>query len=72
MVNATLVFFADNTESLRIPLTSSEGTWSASTHTFQLEHLPTSYSYQRTGAKLTMGQPPDNKKTDTYIPDPIL
>jgi hypothetical protein len=72
MVNATLVFFADSTESLRIPLTSSEGTWLASTHSFQLEHLPMSYSYQRTGAKLTLGQPPDNKKTDTYISDPIL
>ncbi len=72
MVNATLAFFADNTESLRVPLTSSEGTWSAATHTFQLEHVATSYSYQRSGAKLTLGQPPDNKKTDTYLPDPIL
>jgi hypothetical protein len=72
MANATLAFSADNTESLRVPLTSSEGTWSASTHTFQLEHVATSYSYQRTGLKLSLGQPPDNKKTDTYLPDPIL
>jgi hypothetical protein len=72
MANATLAFSADNTESLRVPLTSSEGTWSASTHTFQLEHVTTSYSYLRTGAKLTLGQPPDNKKTDTYLPDSIL
>ncbi len=72
MTKAILVFLPDNTESLRVPLSSSEGTWSAATHTFQLQNQTTSYSYQRTGDKLTLGQPPDNKKTDTYIPDPIL
>jgi hypothetical protein len=72
MTNATLVFLPNNTENLRVSLTSSEGTWSASTHTFQVEHQPLSFSYQRAGDKLTLGQPPDNKKTDTYIPDPNL
>ena len=72
MANAILVFSADNTEAIRIPFTSMEGIWTASTHTFQIQNQSTSYSYQRTGDKLTLGQPPDNKKTDTYIPDPIL
>ena len=74
MTNATLVFSADNTESVRVPFTSIEGTWDATAHTFHLQHQPATavYSFQRTGAKLTLGQPPDNKKTDTYIPDPIL
>jgi hypothetical protein len=74
MANAILVFSADNTESIRIPFTSFEGTWDSAAHTFHIQNqsAPASYTFQRTGAKLTLGQPPDNKKTDTYIPDPIL
>jgi hypothetical protein len=71
MTNATLVFSADNTESLRVPFTALEGTWDATAHTFHLPDRGT-FSFQRTGAKLTLGQPPDGHKTDTYIPDPIL
>jgi hypothetical protein len=72
MTNATLVFSADNTESVRIPFTSFEGTWDAAAHTFHLQTQPGIYTFQRTGPKLTLGQPPDGHKTDTYIPDPIL
>jgi hypothetical protein len=72
MTNAILFFSADNTESVRIPFTSFEGTWDATAHTFQLQNQNGSFSFQRTGAKLTLGQPPDNHKTDTYLPDPIL
>jgi hypothetical protein len=71
MTNATLVFSAGNTESLRVPFTALEGTWDATAHTFHLANQGT-FSFQRTGAKLTLGQPPDGHKTDTYIPDPIL
>jgi hypothetical protein len=71
MTNATLVFSADNTESLRVPFTALEGTWDATAHTFHLADRGT-FSFQRTGTKLTLGQPPDGHKTDTYIPDPIL
>ena len=71
MTNATLVFSADNTESLRVPFTALEGTWDAAAHTFHLADRGT-FSFQRTGTKLTLGQPPDGHKTDTYIPDPIL
>jgi hypothetical protein len=72
MANAILVFSPDNTESIRVPFTSFEGTWDATAHTFQLQKQNGAFSFQRTGAKLTLGQPPDNHKTDTYVPDPIL
>lgn len=72
MTNATLVFSADNTESIRVPFTAQEGTWDAAAHTFRLANQTATFSFQRTGAKLTLGLPPDGHKTDTYIPDPIL
>lgn len=72
MANALLVFSPDNTESLRIPFTAIEGIWDGSAHTFHLEKQTAVYTFQRTGARLTLGQPPDNKKTDTYIADPIV
>jgi hypothetical protein len=72
MTNATLVFSADNTESIRVPFTAQEGTWDAAAHTFRLANQTATFSFQRTGAKLTLGMPPDGHKTDTYIPDPIL
>jgi hypothetical protein len=71
MTNATLVFSAGNTESVRVPFTTLEGTWDATAHTFHLADRGT-FNFQRTGSKLTLGQPPDGHKTDTYIPDPIL
>jgi hypothetical protein len=72
MTNAILVFSADNTESVRIPFTSVEGTWDATAHTFHLANQTAAFTFQRTGAKLTLGQPPDGHKVDTYVPDPIL
>jgi hypothetical protein len=72
MTNATLVFSADNTESVRVPFTALEGTWDATAHTFHLANQTGTFTFQRTGSKLTLGQPPDGHKTDTYIPDPIL
>ncbi len=72
MTNATLVFSPDNTESIRVPFTAFEGTWDAAAHTFHLQNQPASFTFQRTGPKLTLGQPPDGHKTDTYLPDPIL
>lgn len=72
MTTATLAFFADNTESVRIPFNTSEGTWDATAHTFHLNNRKETYRFQLTGAKLSLGQPPDGLKTETYIPDPIL
>ena len=72
MTTATLAFFADNTESVRIPFSTSEGTWDATAHTFHINTQKETYAFQMTGSKLSLGQPPDGHKTDTYIPDPIL
>jgi hypothetical protein len=70
--NALYVFSADGTETVRIPFGSRKGTWNAASHTFHLQDQPVVYSFQLSGAKLLLGQPPDNKKTDSYLPDPIF
>ena len=72
MANTLMVFAADKTESVRISFTSFEGSWDAATHTMKIHGHPGTFSYRRTGSKLTLGQPPDGHQTDTYIPDPIL
>jgi len=72
MTNAVLAFFADNIESVRIPFSTFEGTWDAAAHTFHINNQTETYTFQLTGSKLTLGQPPDGRKTDTYVPDPIL
>ena len=72
MANAVLAFFAGNIESVRIPFNTFEGTWNAATHTFHINNQIETYTFHLTGSKLTLDQPPDRHKTDTYIPDPIL
>ena len=72
MSNATLVFLPDNTESVRIPFSTLEGTWDAAAHTFRINNQTEIYTFRRAGSKLSLGQPPDGHKTDTYLPDPIL
>ena len=72
MTTAILAFLPDNIESLRIPFNFFEGTWDATAHTFHLNNQKENYTFQLTGQKLSLGQPPDGHKTDTYVPDPIL
>jgi hypothetical protein len=72
MAEAIFVFGADNTETVRAPFTSIEGKWDVKTQTFHLEKQTVAYSFQRTGQKLSLAQPPDGKRTDTYLPDPIM
>ncbi len=72
MARALFVFSADNTESVRAPFVSYEGKWDAATHTFHLENQTAAFTYQRTGNRLTLNLPPDGKRTDTFVPDPIL
>jgi hypothetical protein len=72
MTTATLAFFPDNIESVRIPFSTSEGTWDATAHTFHINNQKETYTFQLTGQKLSLGQPPDGHKTDTYVPDLIL
>jgi hypothetical protein len=72
MANALYVFSADGTQSVRVPFTAKEGTWDAAAHTFKFAGEPVVYSFDHSGPKLILGQPPQNKTTDTYLPDPIL
>lgn len=72
MADAVFVFSPDNTESVRAPFVALEGKWDANTHTFHLENQTVAYPFLRSGRKLTLGQPPDGKRTDTYVPDPIM
>ncbi|HEX3969374.1 MAG TPA: hypothetical protein VHW70_15505 [Edaphobacter sp.] len=72
MTTAILAFFPDNIESVRIPFSTSEGTWDRAAHTFHINNQKETYTFQMTGPKLSLGQPPDGRKTDTYIPDPIV
>ncbi len=69
MTNATLIFSANNTQSLRVPFSNYEGAWDAATHTFHINNQ-TPYPFQRSGPRLSLGQPPRGRKTDTYLPDP--
>jgi hypothetical protein len=72
MAKALFVFSADNTESVRAPFISHEGKWDAATHTFHLENQTAAFTYQRTGNLLTLSLPPDGKRTNTFVPDPIF
>jgi hypothetical protein len=72
MASALFVFSADNTESVRAPFSAVEGNWDLAAHTFTLRNQSATFIFQRTGGKLTLSQPPDGKKTDTYVPDSIL
>jgi hypothetical protein len=72
MASALFVFSADNTESVRAPFSAVEGNWDLVAHTFTLRNQSATFIFQRTGGKLTLSQPPDGKKTDTYVPDSIL
>ena len=70
--NGRWMFSGDGTVSVRVPFTAKEGTWDATAHTFKFAGEPLSYSYDHTGPKLVLGQPPNNQTTDTYLPDPVL
>ena len=70
--NALYVFGADGTESVRIPFAARPGTWDAKTQIFQYRNDRSTYNFRFEYGKLVLGQPPDGKKTETYIPDPLL
>jgi hypothetical protein len=72
MANGLYIFSPDNTQSVRIPFTTHTGTWNASAHTFKLEGDPKTYTFSRTGKKLTLVGPTGAQDTHTYSPDPIF
>ena len=69
MINAILAFSANNTQSLRVPFSNYEGVWDVATHTFHLNNQP-AYTFQRTGPRLLLNQPPRGRKIEIYLPDP--
>lgn len=72
MTLGVYVFHPDNTQTVRIPFLSRDGTWDAASHTFRLEGDAHTYSFQRSGQTLTLGQPPDNARMQTYVPDTLF
>jgi hypothetical protein len=70
-VSRTLLFTSDGTEYLRIAFRSAEGTWNASDQTFQVTSEPGNHHFDLAGGKLVLSQPPNDKATDTYLPDNI-
>jgi hypothetical protein len=72
MTSGVYIFSADNTQTVRIPFVSRTGTWDAAAHTIKLEGESQTFSFNRTAAGLVLGQPSDNTKTGTYIPDPVF
>ncbi len=72
MANAVYLFSADGTQSVRIPFKSREGTWHASDHTVHILNDKVIYNFSRSEGRLTLSQPPDGRKTDTYLPDPLF
>jgi hypothetical protein len=72
MANGLYIFSPDNTQSVRIPFTTHTGTWNASAHTFKLEGDPKTYTFSRTGKKLTLVGPTGAQDTHTYSPDPLF
>jgi hypothetical protein len=72
MTTGVYIFSADNTQTVRIPFVSRTGTWDAASHTLKLEGETQTFTFTRTAQGLTLAQPPDGKKSDTYLPDPVF
>jgi hypothetical protein len=72
MTTGVYVFHPDNTQTVRVPFLSRTGTWDPAAHTFMLDGDAHAYSFTRTANGLTLGQPPDNTRTETYLPDPLI
>lgn len=70
-VSDTLLFTSDGTEYLRIPFRSAEGTWNAKDQTFEVTGEEGTHRFALVGGKLALSQPPNDKATDTYLPDNI-
>jgi TonB family protein len=66
-----LVFTPDSMEYLRVPLGTREGSWDDQSHTFRIRDDSVAYSFDRKDSKLLLGQPPNGKEVDSYLPDPL-
>lgn len=72
MTTGVYVFNPDGTQTVRVPFLSRTGTWDPAAHTFKLDGDAHTYSFTRTENGLTLGQPPDNTRTETYLRDPLF
>jgi hypothetical protein len=69
MTQGVYIFKADNTQTVRVPFLSRNGTWSSATHTFHMDGEKNDLKFERTKDGLTIGLPPDGTRTDTIVHD---
>jgi hypothetical protein len=72
MAGGLVIFAADGTQTVRIPFVMREGSWRAAARTYQFKDEKVAYSFQLIGTELQLGQPPNNRTSETYIPDPVF
>jgi TonB family protein len=66
-----LVFTPDDMQYLRVPLGTREGTWDDHVNSFRIQNDPVTYAFGRMNSKLVLGQPPNGREMDSYVPDPL-
>jgi TonB family protein len=66
-----LVFTPDGMQYLRVPLGTKEGTWDDHVNSFRIQNDPVTYAFGRMNSKLVLGQPPNGRDMDSYVPDPL-
>ncbi len=66
-----LTFTTDAKRYLRAPFGTKEGTWDGQSNTFRVKGDSTTYTFGQMKTKLLLGQPPDGKAMDSYVPDPL-
>lgn len=71
MMNMTVVYGADGSYHVRMPVKSFEGHWDPATHSYKVKPYPALH-YQRRGNGLLIALPPDGKEKHVYLPDSIF
>jgi TonB family protein len=66
-----LVFTTDDMQYLRVPLGTREGTWDDHANSFHIQNDQVTYAFGRMNSKLVLGQPPNGREMDSYVPDPL-
>lgn len=71
MMNMTIVYGADGSYHVRMPVQSFDGHWDPATHTYKFKPYPALH-YRRRGNDLLIDLPPDGKQKHLYLPDSVL
>jgi TonB family protein len=66
-----VVFAPDGMQYLRIPVRTKEGTWDDHSNNFRIQNDPVTYAFGRMNSKLVLGQMPNGRDMDCYVPDPL-